>query len=68
MDKEKEGLSRSAQEAIATAAKANVDAVAEVISSAATAFMDALLKPSPKKRRRGSSKKKAASAHPSGER
>jgi hypothetical protein len=37
MDKEKEGLSTSAQEAIATAAKANVDALAEVISSAATA-------------------------------
>jgi hypothetical protein len=46
--RERRTESRSAQEAIATAAKANVDALAEVISSAATAFMDALLKPSPK--------------------
>jgi len=42
MDKEKEGLSRPAQDAIADAAKANVDAAMTVASSAVTAFVDTL--------------------------
>jgi hypothetical protein len=42
MDKEKEGLLTSAQEAIASAAKINVDAAIEAVSSAATNLVDAL--------------------------
>jgi hypothetical protein len=65
MDKEKEkekaGLSPSAHEAIANAAKANVDAAIKVASSAATAFVGALVKPRAVRRSRRSSKKKAAS-------
>lgn len=64
MDKEKEGLSTPAQDAIADAAKANVDAVIKVASSAVTAFVDTLTG-STKKARGGKkrvSKTKAASA------
>ena len=42
MEKEKTGLSTSAQDAIADAAKANVDAAMKVASSAVTAFVDTL--------------------------
>ena len=42
MEKEKAGLSTSAQDAIADAAKANVDAAMKVASSAVTAFVDTL--------------------------
>jgi hypothetical protein len=64
MDKEKEGLSTPAQDAIGDAAKANVDAVIKVASSAVTAFVDTLTG-STKKARAGkkrASKTKAASA------
>jgi hypothetical protein len=55
VDKKKEGLSPSAQEAIANAAKANVDAAMKVASSAATAFVGALVKPRAVRRSRRSS-------------
>ena len=42
MEKEKEGLIATAQEAIASAAKTNVDAAIEAVSSAATNIVDAL--------------------------
>ena len=42
MDMEKEGLGAAADEAIANAATANVNAAIEVASSAVTAFVDSL--------------------------
>ena len=42
MDMEKEGLGAAANEAIANAATANVNAAIEVASSAVTAFVDSL--------------------------
>jgi hypothetical protein len=64
MDKEKEGLSTPAQDAIADAAKANVDAVIKVASSAVTAFVDTLAGPTKKPRggKKRASKTKAASS------
>jgi len=61
MDKEKGALT-PAQEAIDKAAKANVEAVIKVASSAATAFVDALVKPRKARGMRGSAKKKSGSA------
>jgi hypothetical protein len=68
-DKDKEGkddriLRPSAQEAIGDAAKSNVKAAIEVASSAVTAFVDALVKPSPAKGRKASSRKKTDAPKP----
>ena len=64
MEKEKAGLSTSAQDAIADAAKANVDAAMKVASSAVTAFVDTLAGTTKKARgvKKRASNTKAASA------
>jgi len=63
-DKDDRILRPSAQAAIGDAAKANVEAAIEVASSAVTAFVDALVKPSPAKGRKASSRKKIGATRP----
>ena len=64
MDKEKEGLSTPAQDAIADAAKANVDAVIKVASSAVTAFVDTLTGSTKKSARWKGARKRRLLPHP----
>jgi hypothetical protein len=64
MDKEKEGLSMSAQDMIANAAQANVDGAINVASSAVTALVDTVVGRTKKARsgKKGACETKAASA------
>ena len=67
MDMEKEGLGAAADEAIANAATANVNAAIEVASSAVTAFVDSLAGRKKHEEERNAAQKQELPPYPNGE-